>query len=415
MKIITIASQKGGVGKTTTALNLGYSLSRLGHKVLIIDGDPQGGIAQASNLEARTSKGLVDALKNDKDKGAITVFYQENSLALVGTGIKDPGDVQLFENAAVDGTLGKLVRTISKDFDYILIDAPVGIGRVVTGLLGVSNSYVLVMNCLASTVKSVSKFLEMSQWIKKNVNAALNLLGVVVTMFHKNSLSETKIYKHLKIRLPADFFFNTIIPFDDSIETASMRGIPVALLPDGQLAAGKYQDLAGELKLKEPALAEKGTTDELAWLKEPSTQQGDSFVFEPPQKPSGKTKKGQAELKSDLFGNILGSMCAKGNYYGAIVADKMGLPLASYKSPVAVDLLAAYTTVLGDSLEKAGVLLEQPSANNISLDINDTDKFVMRRFFVLDNTYYLLVVCPQVADVIGEMELAVSQIISGLS
>lgn len=403
------------MGKTTTALNLGFSLSRLGKKVLIVDGDPQGGIAQISNLDVRTSKGLVHALRNDKDD--IVVFYQENSLAIVGTGINDPGDVLLFEKAAADGTLGDLIRKISEGFDYVLIDAPVGIGQVVTALLGVSNSYILVMNCLASTVKSVSRFLEISQWIKENVNSELKLTGVIVTMFHKNSLSETKIYKHLKTKLPDRFFFNTIIPFDDIFESASMRGTPAAMLPDSQVAASRYQELAEEVQAMDLRQADdKRGSDEKAVIKEPAMRQEDSFVFvDPPTLSLDEGSKAEAGLHSDLYEDILGSMCSKGNSYGAVVADKMGLPLASYQSPLSVDSLAAYTTVLGDSIDKANVILDQPNANNISLDINDTDKFVMRKFRVLDNTYYLLVVCPQVSDVLGEMELAVSRIVSGLS
>jgi len=404
MKIVTIASQKGGVGKTTTAINLGFSLSRLGEKVLIVDGDPQGGIAQASNLDVRTSKGLVHALRNDKED--IVVFYQENSLAVVGTGINDPGDVLFFEKAATDGTLGDLLRSISEGFDYVLIDAPVGVGQIVTALLGVSDCYILVMNCLASTVKSVSRFLEISQWIKENVNSKLELTGVVVTMFHKNSLSETQIYKHLKTRLPDRFFFNTVIPFDDIFETASMKGIPAAMLPESQVAASRYQELAEEMQAKIPRDADERKSDKRAGNKKAGTVQKENF---------DEDRLAEPALHSDLYEDILSSLCSKGNSYGAVVADKMGLPLASYQSPLSVDALAAYTTVLGDSLEKAYVILDQPNANNISLDINDTDKFVMRKFMVLDSTYYLLVACPQVSDVLGEMEIAVSRIVSGLT
>jgi hypothetical protein len=235
-------------------------------------------------------------------------------------------------------------------------------------------------------------------------------------MFHKNSLSESTIYKHLKTKLPDRFFFNTIIPFDDIFESASMRGVPAAMLPDSQVAASRYQELAEELQSKDFRRTDARVSDEHAGSVEPGMAQEDSFVFEPPA--SSLDEDGPVEepgLHSDMYEDILGSMCSKGNSYGAVVADKIGLPLASYQSPLSVDSLAAYTTVLGDSLDKASLILDQPNANNISLDINDTDKFVMRKFQVLDNTYYLLVVCPQVSDVLGEMELAVSRIVSGLS
>ena len=202
-KIIAIVSQKGGVGKTTTALNLGYSLSLTGAKVLIIDGDPQGGVALAVNLKTRTAKGLVHALKQESaEEETVIEFLNKDSLAVAGVGIEQPEDIHFFEQAADDGSLGKLIKNMAGDFDYVLIDAPVGVGRIVKALLEVSTSYLLLINCKAGTVKSLPRLIKLADWLKKNINVELELEGIVTTMFDSKSQSEQKIYNHFKARLP---------------------------------------------------------------------------------------------------------------------------------------------------------------------------------------------------------------------
>ena len=187
------------------------------------------------------------------------------------------------------------------------------------------------------------------------------------------------------------------------------------MLPESQVAVSRYQELAEELHARIPYQANERKSAKRSRKKKRGTAEEEGFVFDPPTPSLDEAQSADPRLHSDVYEDILGSLCSKGNSYGAVVADKMGLPLASYHSPLSVDALAAYTTVLGDSIDKAYVILDQPNANNISLEINDTDKFVMRKFKVLDSIYYLLVVCPQVSDVLGEMEIAVSRIVSGLS
>ena len=193
-RIITIASQKGGVGKTTTALNLGHSLSRLGEKVLIIDADPQGGFALSCNLKMRASagEGWVHVLRNDASYKDIVAYLIADSLAAIGVGIENPEDIVFFEKEAEKGNLGKLIQEAAQDFDYVLIDAPVGVGGIVKALLAVSNCYIPVINCRASTVKSIPKLLGLTEWIKNQVNPELDMAGILVTMYDQRNQFETK-------------------------------------------------------------------------------------------------------------------------------------------------------------------------------------------------------------------------------
>lgn len=114
--------------------------------------------------------------------------------------------------------------------------------------------------------------------------------------------------------------------------------------------------------------------------------------------------------RGDMLEEALVSICRRGDFTGAILADNNGLPLAIYNIPMEVDALAAFTSILGRSLEEAGRLFEQPDANNISIDINYIDKVVLRKFLVNDETFFLLIISPQEVDPRAELELSINHI-----
>ncbi len=115
--------------------------------------------------------------------------------------------------------------------------------------------------------------------------------------------------------------------------------------------------------------------------------------------------------RGDLLENTVVAMCKRGGFSGAVVADSDGLSLAVFNSPVDEDALAAFTVVLGDALEKAGKVLNQQDASYISMDINYTDKVVLRRFLLDDESpFYMMVICRQEIDEKDEVELSIDQI-----
>ncbi|SHI82123.1 hypothetical protein SAMN02745216_00597 [Desulfatibacillum alkenivorans DSM 16219] len=123
----------------------------------------------------------------------------------------------------------------------------------------------------------------------------------------------------------------------------------------------------------------------------------------PPPPPEGETRGARLE-------NVLYAMCKRGGFKGAVIADDDGLPLAVFNSPVQEEAISAFTIVLGDALSKAAKLLDQHDANNISMDINYTDKVVLRRFFINEIPSYLMVICSQEVDERGEIELSIDQV-----
>ncbi len=252
-KIISIASQKGGVGKTTTALNLGYSLSRFGDEVLIIDGDPQGGLTVASNLRKKTDLGLIDFLKGECAPGDIIMQTRDKSLSIAGIGRAEPEDVIMLEDRQSMQRIIDLIKQISQDFRYTIIDVPAGLGNLVTALLSASNSVILTLNNKTLSIKTVPGFLKLIKWINQEVNRSLYLEGVLLTMFNFQSESEMKMYDEVQQSFPKEVFFYTAIPYDERFEYASSRSLPVALIKDGLDPAKHYMDLLLELKSRESA------------------------------------------------------------------------------------------------------------------------------------------------------------------
>ena len=121
------------------------------------------------------------------------------------------------------------------------------------------------------------------------------------------------------------------------------------------------------------------------------------------------------EYRGDRLEFILSSMCRRGGLNGAVVADSKGLPLADFNSPVGGDILAAFTSVLGNALERAGTLLGESGAEIISMDINYTEKIVLRRFSIEGDQYFFLVICPQELDERTEVELSIEQVTAVLT
>lgn len=140
-------------------------------------------------------------------------------------------------------------------------------------------------------------------------------------------------------------------------------------------------------------------------------QEKENIIFKEEQKTDyAVVSKREPKNKKNPLENVLIEMCRRGGFHGAVIADINGLPLAVYNSPVNGDILAAYTSVLGESLEKASEFINMSDANNISMDINVLDKIVLRRFYLSRISYYLMIIAPQTIDERSEIEILLTKI-----
>jgi chromosome partitioning protein len=261
-KIIAIASQKGGVGKTTTAFNLGHSLTRFGSKVMLIDCDPQGGMTIATNLSKQTKLGLIDLLKDSSNPEDIICITKDKTMAVLGLGTLQPEDVLLLENEARSGTFGMLLQSLTKDYDYAVLDSPSGVGALPASLLSISDSVIITINCRVISLKTIPLFLKLIKDIKKEHNKKLDLEGVLITMYDEKNPMEKQILGEIKKMFPKHVFFQTIIPYSEDYEMASLHSIPAAMLPNGLRTARHYFEMALEIREKEKKSKTGGQSDE---------------------------------------------------------------------------------------------------------------------------------------------------------
>lgn len=244
---ITVASQKGGVGKTTTALNLAFGLSRLGERVFVLDADPQGSLAIASNLRKRTTRGIAQVLRGEAAVRDVIAPTKDGLLAIASLGVNTAEDVVTIEEAAHSGALSKLVRDMARPFRQTVIDAPSGVGALVTALLAVSDCAVVPVQPRALSLRTLPSFLRAIQFVRRT-NERLRIAGIVVSMFDKSSKLDVKVEKEIREAFPADVLFETVIPVDELFEESTSRSLPVALVPGGQRLAALYLQLAMELR-----------------------------------------------------------------------------------------------------------------------------------------------------------------------
>lgn len=252
-RIVTIASQKGGVGKTTVSLNLGYSLGRFGGSTLVLDLDPQNGLGVASNLRNHTRLGFIDYLRQRCAADQVLAEARDGSMTVVGMGDVAPEDIRALETLGWDGSLGKALRELGRNFHHVLIDAPAGIGSLVNAALRASDGVIVVVNCCPLALQSLSSFLRLIQHIGETSKTGLSLDGVLISMVDRSIAAQDKVYGELMAQLPPEAVFQTIIPYDAKFQGACLEAAPAAMLPGGEEIARTFLDLTIELRQRELA------------------------------------------------------------------------------------------------------------------------------------------------------------------
>lgn len=252
-RIITIASQKGGVGKTTTALNLGYSMGRFGGRTLVVDLDPQNGMSIASNLRNYTRLGFIDYLKRRSAAEEVLAEARDGSMTALGMGDVAPEDIRELEAAAWDGSLSAALRHLGRGFQHVLIDAPAGIGGLVNAALRASDGVILVVTCCPIVLQSMPAFLKLVRHIASTDNPSLALDGILLSMVDRSIPAQDKVYGDLMAQAPPDAMFRSSIPFDAKFQAACLDAVPAVMLPGGEAFARIFMDITIELRQRELA------------------------------------------------------------------------------------------------------------------------------------------------------------------
>ncbi len=257
-KIISICNQKGGTGKTTTAINLATAIAQIGHEVLLIDVDPQGNATSGLGINKNEiQESIYDVLIFQKPLPEIIIpSPQIPTLSIAPCNISLTGaEIELVGAMSRETRLQRALETIKASFDFIFIDTPPSLGLLTLNALVASDSIIVPIQCEFYALEGVTQLLNTVRLVRENLNKALQIEGVLLTMadFRTNLTSEVihEIQGFFKEKV-----YKTIIPRNIKLSEAPSHGKPVMLYDRHSLGAKRYEEFAREF------LGEEGTTSD---------------------------------------------------------------------------------------------------------------------------------------------------------
>ena len=244
-KVIAVLNQKGGVGKTTTAINLGAYLAKAGKSVLLVDFDPQGNATSGLGLDKQSTQsttldvlfGKSDLAKTVRDTSVphLWILPANASLATAEVDLVDKERRELKLKAALEGA----------DYDYILIDCPPSLGLLTINALTAADYLFIPVQAEYYALEGLTQLLSVMQQVRGGLNPQLELLGVVVTMFDSRTTLSEQVYGELK-KYFNDKLFTTIIPRNVRLAEAPSYGKPIADHDKWSKGARAYKQLSKE-------------------------------------------------------------------------------------------------------------------------------------------------------------------------
>ena len=247
-KVIAIANQKGGVGKTTTSVNLSACLGELGQRVLLIDIDPQGNATSGLGIDkGKSEKSIYDVLVDDIPIKDTVIGTEVDNLKVLPATIQLAGaEIELVASMSRETKLKKAIDKIKNEYDFVIIDCPPSLGLLTINSLTAANSILVPIQCEFYALEGLSQLLKTITLIQDNLNQDLVLEGVVLTMFDSRTNLSGQVVQEVKNHFQQKVF-KTIIPRNVRLSEAPSFGRPVIKYDPKSKGAEVYYNLAKEV------------------------------------------------------------------------------------------------------------------------------------------------------------------------
>ncbi|CAH2714646.1 Sporulation initiation inhibitor protein Soj [Neobacillus rhizosphaerae] len=247
-KIIAIANQKGGVGKTTTSVNLGACLAYIGNRVLLVDTDPQGNATSGIGIEkAEVDQCIYDVLVDDVEaKNVIKPTSVENLYAIPATIQLAGAEIELVPTISREVRLKRALEEVKDQFDYIIIDCPPSLGLLTINALTASDAVLIPVQCEYYALEGLSQLLNTVRLVQKHLNQDLKIEGVLLTMLDARTNLGIQVIEEVK-KYFQDKVYKTIIPRNVRLSEAPSHGEPIISYDSKSRGAEVYLDLAKEV------------------------------------------------------------------------------------------------------------------------------------------------------------------------
>lgn len=251
-KTIAIANQKGGVGKTTTAINLAASLAMNRKRVLLIDADPQANATSGLGIEPKQMTSTIyECLVDEYPMQGAAVGTCVEGLDIVGSRIDLVGaELELINKADRENVLRRAIDGVKQNYDYILIDCSPSLGLITVNALTAADSVIIPVQAEYFALEGISKLLNTVRIIKSKLNPDLRIEGFLLTMYDARLRLANQIYEELKSHF-ADMVFNTVIPRNIKLSEAPSHGLPAIIYDPSSRGATSHMQLARELITKD--------------------------------------------------------------------------------------------------------------------------------------------------------------------
>jgi chromosome partitioning protein len=248
-RIVAICNQKGGVGKTTTTINLGAALAEQGRRVLLVDFDPQGALSVGLGIQPHDIDQTIYNLLMERDVTVHDVLFSTNveGMDLLPSNIDLSGaEVQLVHEVGREYVLGGVLKPVVQDYDMILIDCQPSLGLLTINALACANSVLIPLECEYFAMRGVALLMETIDKVSQRLNPELTIDGLLGTMYDSRTLHTREVLASI-VNGFGDKVFHTVINRTVRFPDATVAGEPITSFDSGSMGASSYRELAKEV------------------------------------------------------------------------------------------------------------------------------------------------------------------------